>query len=72
MSSTDNPSISLLNPEANLYPSIFFISKDDNILGCIPNYIYKMNADSSTSNIASLKAHNYARGRDGTLATSHS
>ena len=30
-----------------------------------------MNADSSTSNIALLKAYNYVRGRDGTLATSH-
>jgi len=30
-----------------------------------------MNADLSTSNIASLKAHNYVRRRDGTLATSY-
>ena len=66
---TDNPCVSLLYPEGQLFPRIFLAMENDTILGAMPSFMLNV-AASKFPSLASVSEHMYVRMRDGTLLTS--
>jgi len=68
VASTDSASVSLLYPEGQLFPRIFWAAKSDSVLGAIPSYM--LNSTFSKSfGFAPLIDHHYVRLRDGDIST---
>lgn len=65
------PVTSLMFPEGNIFPSIFFGSRNGSVLGALPHHMYYRPLGKPTQGIADLRAHNYVRLTDGDLATAH-
>ena len=70
VSITDNACISLLYPEAQLFPRIFWKSQDSSVVGSIPSFMLNCFFNNSDNGIASLQEHNSIRMKDGDLLTS--
>ena len=66
---TGNACVSLLYPEGQLFPRIFWRAECDAIVGAVPSFM--LNAQCSAfSHVASLAEHEWVRLRDGCLLTS--
>jgi hypothetical protein len=66
---SDNASVSLMYPEAQLFPRIFWCSKNNSVIGAIPSFM--LNCSSPlVPGFASLKEHHMIRMRDGDILTS--
>lgn len=70
---TDSPAVSLLYPEANIFPSIFWQGLDRKNLGALTSFFINAQGrqNSLCSTPASPNEHINVRLRDGDLATSH-
>ena len=69
VSSTNDASVSLLYPEAQLFPRIFWCEKYGSVVGAIPSFMLNSTSEWQAG-IASLKEHHNIRMRDGDLLTS--
>ena len=66
---TNSPSISLLYPEGQLFPRIFWCAKDGSVLGAIPSFLMNT-ASNRPFGLAPLLEHHHVRLRDGDILTS--
>ena len=66
---TGNASVSLMYPEGQLFPNIFWPSIDDAVVGALPSFMLNCQSNSFL-NIASVDEHLWVRMRDGCLLTS--
>lgn len=68
VATTDSPCSSLLYPEGQLFPRIFWAADNDSILGAMPSFMLNCNR-SKFPLLASLADHTFVRIRDGCLLT---
>ena len=66
---TGNASVSLMYPKGQLFPSMFWSSTDDAIVGALPSFMLNCQSNSFV-NIASADEHQWICMRDGCLLTS--
>jgi predicted GIY-YIG superfamily endonuclease len=69
VSVTSSPCVSLLYPEAQLFPRIFWSAKSNSVFGAIPSFLLNCSQKPATG-IATLDQHLYVRMRDGDILTS--
>jgi hypothetical protein len=69
VASTNSASVSLLFPEGQLFPRIFWCSKSGSVVGAIPSFMLNTSL-SHPFGLASLKEHHYVRLHDGDILTS--
>lgn len=65
---TDSPCTSLLYPEGQMFPRIFWAVANDAIVGAMPSFLLNC-ASSKFPSVASVADHIYVRLRDGCLLT---
>ena len=70
VSVTNNACVSLLFPEAQLFPRIFWYSQDSSIVGSIPSFMLNCFFNDCDHGIAPLNQHHAIRMRDGDILTS--
>ena len=70
VSITDNPCVSLLYPEGQLFPRIFWSSQDSSVVGSIPSFMLNCFFDKTDFGITSLQEHNAIRMKDADIITS--
>jgi hypothetical protein len=66
---TNSPSVSLLYPEGQLFPRIFWCSLSGSVVGAMPSFCLNTGIK-CPADIASITQHQYIRIRDGDILTS--
>jgi hypothetical protein len=70
VSVTGDACVSLLYPEAQLFPRIFWNSSNSSVFGAIPSFMLNCAQKSTDFGLASLQEHHDIRIRDGDMLTS--
>jgi hypothetical protein len=71
MALSPSTSVPVVYPEAVLFPTIFWASVDDSVIGALPSFLYSMHSTKKWKNIASLSDHLQVRLYDLDLLTAH-
>jgi len=69
VASTNSASVSLLYPEGQLFPRIFWYAKSGSVAGAIPSFMLNTSINCALG-LASVSQHQYVRMRDGDILTS--